>query len=304
MADQVMTVDGNFRPYIEEARKAEGATKKVAKATEEGARNTGKMLEGFSKSLIAATALVGAVAKAASILNEIRDRDKAASERGGDRETKLADTAKKLGLSNVFGLRKEVSDRSGNATLGGLTSFMGSLGDYNESSKVPLSGSDAESLISAYNKTGDSINGEGGRDIIKQLSNGASAKSIISGMANAKSLATPESLRETYLKNQEDTALLQEELRASKPEGSSGMSEGAKARLYDAQNRASNASQNTMDRAAYEFMPSIYQQSVDEATGAFAPKSDGAMEQWKALRAFTESNRQLGSRPNGEVKVP
>jgi hypothetical protein len=303
MADQVMTVDGNFKPYIEGARKAEDATRKVAKATDEAGRNTGKMLEGFSKSLIAATALVGAVAKAASILNEIRDRDKAASARGGDRETQLVDTAKKLGLSNVFGLRKEVNDRSGNATLGGLTSFMSSLGDYNENAKVPLQGADAESLISAYNKGGDSISGENGRDIIKQLSAGASPQSIISGMSKTKSLATPESLRETYLKNQEDTALLQEELRASKPEGDSGLSDGSKARLYDAQNRASNAAQNTMDRAAFELMPSIYQQSVDEATGAFAPKSDGAMEQWKALKAFTESNRQLGSRPNGMVEV-
>jgi hypothetical protein len=310
MADQVMRVDGDFKGYVSAAAKAEKATKNISKEAKEIANavkkaeeRTLKMAEGFSKAAIPAMALGASLAQAVSLMNKLRDRDMGASERGGARESALVNTANKLGLSNVFGLKKEVADRTGGATLEGLTAFMSGLGDYNEDAKVPLSGTDAESLVSGYNKGGDAVFGENGRNIIRKLAKGESPQSILKAAGSSKLLATPESIQAAFLRNKEDAALLAEENLATRPTGTSPLSEGAAARLYNAENRGAAVGQNWMDRMAHEYFPDMYQQKVDETLGDYKTKYDGAA-QWQALKAITDATRQSNSSPNGKTEAP
>lgn len=302
MADQVMTVDGNFKPYIEGARKAEEATAKVAKR----ASTIGKEVEG---SLVKFELLKRVAEKALEAIGKFREDDISGSVAYGERQIKLREAANNLNLSSPAGLESSVKNRSGGGTLAGTMAFIESLGQYNKDARVPLFGKQAESLASSYSSLGDPIFGHNGSDIIESLKRGESPENAVKRLVSLRSKNDNRpAYEEAYLRNREDSATLATEW--------SGRQQGGyAARLYDAENKQYNASGEggVLGKFLYNAIPKGTQQLIDENNGTWSPDegiSEPTLINRGSVDALMESIKMMGNaynssvtKPNGAVEV-
>lgn len=264
MADQVMKIDGNFKPYVNAAKTAEQATKKVAK---EAGEIGSQMEKGVGKALIKVELLKMALTKVVDALSRARDTSIAASTSGGDRALRVRDSANKLGLSDPRGLERIIGNRQGGGTLDATMSFMENLAEQNRSSNVPMSGKDAEALIDTFNQGGEPLYGKGGADILEGLRSGRSGGSIVEQLRSERlGNNNQRAYAEVRVRSAIDRKQLAEEFAAY---GNGTAPVGDTTRIYDAQNaqRQATGEQGIAGSITYGLTPDMIQQNIDTAAG-------------------------------------
>ena len=168
MADQVMTVDGNFRPYIEGARKAEEATKKVGKAT-------ASIGDQFSSALVKVDLLKQGLLKAFQLIDKANALNVDASKSRDERNIAIATSSASL-KTDAYKVAGIIENRSGAGSrdAGEDVNFLSSLASASKSRPVPISEEEVLKAVALYHKIGDVGTGKGGGDLTDLISKGYS----------------------------------------------------------------------------------------------------------------------------------
>jgi hypothetical protein len=240
MADQVMTVDGNFKPYVEGARKAEEATKKVGKS----AASIGDQ---FSNALVKIDLLKMGLLKVNQIIEQVNALNKGASVSRDDRAHAVGTAAGSLGV-DPYKIAAIIENRkgAGSKDVGADVSFLAALASMNKGRPAPLSGEDSLDALSSYHATGDYMTGQGGGDFISLLGKGHTPKSAMAELAKSrKSAGFYEPMGKGLYRSNSESG------RAIESEGNRGAA-GDEARSFS-DFAAKRAEQSTLNQI-YEFL--------------------------------------------------
>lgn len=169
MADQIMKVDGDFKPYVNAAKGAENATKRVAK-------EAGGIGDAVAKSIVKIEILKMGLSKAVQLLTQINALNTDAAKGRDDRAMRVSTAASSLGIEGS-GLISRLENRKGKlSTSAQSMSFLESLASSQKSANVKMSAADASESVDLFEQMGEMVTGAGGSDFIKMLSDGRSPK--------------------------------------------------------------------------------------------------------------------------------
>lgn len=182
MADQVMRVDGDFKGYVNAARGAESATKKVAK-------EAGGIGDAVAKSIVKIEILKMGLSKAVQLLTQINTLNTDASKGRDDRAMRVSTAASSLGIEGRTLIDKLENRKGKLSTNAQSMTFLESLASSQKSANVKMSASDASESVDLFEQMGEMVAGKDGGDFIKLLADGRSpkesAKRLLSERGNA-----------------------------------------------------------------------------------------------------------------------
>ena len=320
MADQVRRVDGDFKPYVAGAAKAEQATKKVGKA----AASIG---DEFGKAMIKIDLLKMGLLKVNQIMEQVNALNVGASKTRDDRAQAVGAAVGSLGMKNPYAVASIIENRKGagskdaNADVSFLTSLVG----VSKGRPAPLSDDESMQALSFYNRGGDLASGAGGSDFLSLLSQGHTTKSAaaILGKTRGGGSFYDEAGKATFRSNEDSARDLEGERNRS--------AAGDEARAFS--NFAAKRAEKSTLNQIYEYLtPDALEKSIYDAGigwtnfqmdqipnlaemngmkrrkpeygNAGADSTEATIKLFNAINNLSGVTGSVRTIPNGETKVP